>query len=576
MFDKFDPTITIFIKVVVLFARFYDCLCNTRYIKCTIWYSWLPRTSRSGVPFPCLINGGTTIGYKSELHDVFSSKFICSKNENTVTFHGDFTCTRLTDSQTCNKDDRSCKEYSVDWNFDRCSFSCSQLIWYQFYESETMFRSLGDYPQPVEGGLCPEESHAINQNSTTVGHNISESSEKFNNSTGDVDPGNRQSPHSGTSILMQSVIGTVAGGILVLVVLTVIFCKLAKARKCAGCENASTLDSSTSSSELRKNETKSSSGEDLEREIYHTLEEMDDLGEHRPDLGDGDEQGYNIISECDTGGRNLDERRKEMGCRPLPMPPNSASERRLITSKSLSESSAGPSMASNSTAEIDEFEFGPCSSKPPIITGKPMSFTEPFSCFPPPRPHVRVRENLKFMGLVKLKQDQAMIGHETEVNLIRTHNGSLELVKDQDKITAFTEYYTSLQLIKQKDGCVGVVGLLERRVGQARDKSIAGQHLPNDSGEYLTLDAETASFNSNAFNGEWKSRKDEDDKPNPYIVYFGSVELDEGVSVNPCDYLTVRDIDPIDLPFGNGGYLTLTDLDDINLTTRYQDMDTDL
>ena len=343
-------------------------------------------------------------------------------------------------------------------------------------------------------------------------------------------------------------------------------------------------------------------------EIYHTLEEMDDLGEHRPDLCDGDEQGYNIISEYDTGGCSLDERRKEMGCRPLPMPPTFGSERRFITSKPSSESSAGPSMASNSTtgtdafefvpclsmsssessagrsslsmalnstAEIDALEFEPCSSKPPIITGKPTSFTKPVSSLPPPRPHVHVRENLKFMGLVKLRQDQAMIGHETEVNLIRNQYGSLEPIKDQEELPAITEYYTSLQLIKQKDGSVGVVGLLERRLEQVREESSADQHLPNESGEYLTLNPEIPSSNPEAVDEKRKSRKDEEDTPNPYIVYFRSVKLDEDVSVNPCDYLTVQDIDPIDLPSGNNGCLALTNLDDLYFTNRYQDIDID-
>ena len=490
---------------------------------------------------------------------------------------GSFTCRRKRQNDnTCDR--RRCKNYSVELNGDTCSFSCTQWIWLTSKKSEIFFRNLGDFPKPVEDGVCPEESDTINETtyfSTTVGHAISESSEKFNNSTGDMDPGNRQSPEGGVSMLMHIVIGTVASGILVLVVLTVIFCKLAKARKCAGCENASTLDSSTSSSELRKNERKSSSGEDLEREIYHTLEEMDDLGEHRLDLGDCDEKGYNMISEYDTGGRSLDKRRKEMGCRPLPMPPNSASERRLITSKSLSESSAGPSMASNYTEGSDAFEFGPCSSKPPIITGKPMSFTKPVSSLPPPRPHVRVRENLKFMGLVKLRQDQAMIGHETEVNLIRTQHGSLELVKDQEELPAITEYYTSLQLIKQKDGSVGVVGLLERRLEQVREESSADQHLPNERGEYLTLDPKIPSSNPDAVDEKRKSKKDEENTPNPYIVYFGSVELDEDVSMNPCDYLTVQDIDPIDLTSGNNGCLALTDLDDLYSTTGYQDIDID-
>ena len=620
------------------FSRLYECLCDIRITKCALQYErYEPLSTEEAFPLYYLI---TTLDRERQsdvlaLHETYSSSFMCDTHIETS--FGVSTCRRKRrDDNTC--DQRRCKEYAVELSHDTCSFACGKLIWAADYELKIVYFNFGDIPEPVEDGICPEESDTAivtPNNYTTLRLNMSAPFENYNDTIGDPEMDlenqtnaersnrevggaiNKEGPDSdsnGFSFPMSIVAGAVGGGILILVVVTVICSKGAEIRKWVRSENPGTLDATASSSELRKSEATSSSSEDLEKEMYHTLDDMADTVGHQPHLDDCDGQGYDFISDYDTDGRSSDESRNKMGCRPLPRPPNSVSKRKFLASGSSTGSSTGQSssfMLSKSTEETEPAYVTPPPYMPTIKTASTLSSRGMVSSMPPPRPHVRrvnlenngnngyltvkdfqntnskyisserlnssippprppVRlvnlENLKSMGLVKLRQDEAMFGHETEVKLIRTQQGNLELVNVQEELPSFMEYYTRLQLIKQKDGSVGVIGLLNRKVGKASDESLKTHHLLNESGEHLT----TASPHDDPLKEEGKSQLDEEDTSNPYIIYFGSMELEDDASLDHCDYLTIQDFDPSDLSPESDGYLTLRDLDHIHFTASSQ------
>ena len=138
-------------------------------------------------------------------------------------------------------------------------------------------------------------------------------------------------------------------------------------------------------------------------------------------VGEFDDKGYLVLSDCNTKELSLDKSRDRNEYRPLPHPPKPETAENLISSEG-SSSSAGTDISSV---------------KPPPYLSTledPTSPKDSVSSLPPPRPHVRLvnLENLKYMGLVKLRQDQTRFGQETEVKLIRTQQGNLELVNVQE------------------------------------------------------------------------------------------------------------------------------------------------
>ena len=537
---------------------------------------------------------------------------------------GGLTCRRQRwDDTICER--RRCKEYSVELSGETCSFSCGKLIWKSDYELKIIYSNFGDIPEPVEDGVCPEESYTttivtpsvssttvreistvfempnekndtttITPSSPTTEVESSRSSfEKYNDSVGDPDFENkirpnrkdndkekkdtlnetRSSEDNGSIIVpMPVLVGAVTNGVIILVVAIVVSCRLSKDKKSernkivcdiAAAQNSQTIFTESDRAGIMRAQTLN---ENLERVVYHTLDEVADNVEHQPPFDKCDEQGYTVISDCDTKDF-LSNDSRDRKCRPLPQPPNVRTANKIICSEPPTDSSAGqcPSLwASNSSAGTDVSSVKP----PPYMSTleDPASPKDSVSSLPPPRPHVRLvnLENLKYMGLVKLRQDQARFGQETEVKLIRTQEGNLELVNVHEELPTLKEYYTNLQLIKQRNGSIGVVGLLEAVTESAGNDGSADQPLPIKRSEYVTFDPETPLPRENAVDEDANSPCDEEKRSNPCTVYFGSVELNAGVKVNPCDYLSVRDINPSDMSARSDGYLTVKDLENID------------
>ena len=104
---------------------------------------------------------------------------------------GGLTCRRQRrDDTICEK--RRCKEYSIELSGDTCSFSSGKLMWKSDYELKIIYSKFGDIPEPVEDGICPEESYTTMivtpSVSSTVLRDIINSSETVDDSVEDPGP----------------------------------------------------------------------------------------------------------------------------------------------------------------------------------------------------------------------------------------------------------------------------------------------------------------------------------------------------------------------------------------------------
>ena len=570
--------------------RLNECICDFRFIKCTIMYAFYEPLTSWDPPYYIVATEVKQQRAPDSSHsaEIYSPNIMCPATGDRMYSPGGLTCSRQRlDDATCQK--RRCKGYSIDFTGTPCSLSCVRLIFESEYELKISYDNFGDFPTPVEDGMCPEKSDNTTVKSVSSArlHNINNTA--FSDAEeGSVSNRDVNEESSGFSFSIPLLAGT--GGVVLLEVVIVVSCTLARAKgEKQGRNNGGSTtvpDPSTTSPDLKNTDdiralTESPKQDDLERVIYHTLDEMADTVDHTPILDECDDQGYNIISDYHKNARFSGGPRDKTN-RPLPRPPNVQTSKKFNRSGLSTDSSTGKSLslrASNFSGKSTSLRVSNSSAGTDVSSVKPPSYLSTLedpaspkdlvSSLPPPRPHVRLvnLENLKYMGLVKLRQDQAMFGQETEVKLIQTQEGSLELVNVQEELPAFMEYYTNLQLIKQKDGSIGVVGLLDLHAESAGNDSPASQPFPNKRSEYAML---TCSPYINAVerdDAEDKSPSDHTDQWNPYILYFGSVELDKDVKVNPCDYLSVRDIDLSDISARSDGYLTVKDLENIYVST---------
>ncbi|GFO07930.1 hypothetical protein PoB_003443500 [Plakobranchus ocellatus] len=95
---------------------------------------------------------------------------------------------------------------------------------------------------------------------------------------------------------------------------------------------------------------------------------------------------------------------------------------------------------------------------------------------PHPTPHKRQAESnlIEHMGVVNLPSGHPALSGHTQVRLVRTQWGDMELITLESDLAMFTDYYSRLQLLNMKDNELGVVGV---SAGQA----------DNDSHKYLDI-----------------------------------------------------------------------------------------
>ncbi|GFO07933.1 hypothetical protein PoB_003443800 [Plakobranchus ocellatus] len=276
---------------------------------------------------------------------------------------------------------------------------------------------------------------------------------------------------------------------------------------------------------------------------YLTLGEVVDGNREAEKALECDADGYNIIRECVAGHHRWINTNKR-SFRPLPVPP--------VSNSSISRM---PSFAATS-----EFSTPlPALLKPETVRAAETNHSLPnihpwiqLRNHPNPTTHKRQGESnqIEHMGVVNLPSGHPALSGHTQVRLVRTPWGDMELITLESDLPMFTEYYSRLQLLNVKDNGLGVVGV---SAGQA----------DNDSHKYLDILETQETVSKQSLHSTQEEQTDSASYTRSslnnhlYIFYFGSVELTETATVNPCDYLTVLDIDPEKVATANSGYLTV-------------------
>ncbi|GFS09813.1 hypothetical protein ElyMa_003045800 [Elysia marginata] len=572
--------------------KLYESLCDIHITQCKLTYSWFDELNRGRFPYYYTVTD--TIQERApdylRVEEIYSSDFVCDTLIQAKL--GNITCRRLRmDDNLCER--RRCQKYSVQLNATQCSHGCGMLLWVAEYDLKILYFNFGDVPEPVKDGTCVEPKAVKSTTAAILTENTNKNDTVYNGSipypnssnTADSIPSPDLKSSKSSSLSTPILAGLVGSGFLI-ITLAVVLCfrrvKTGKRKSGVSSSDSSTAtpDSSTSTPELNKSdllerETEGLSQEDREFKIYHTLDEMsDNIGQNR-NFDECDEQGYHIIQDCETKDQRSYTSGDGKRCRPLPSPPNF--DKKRLQSMSFEGTGTGQSSSSSSSSALADtltlslphsFCAGDEGLPPPAFpfsSRRPDKDAESIAFPALPRPHRRQidLEDHQYMGLVNLRHGHPVLDHVTEVKLVRTQQGHLELVSAQDGSAEFTEYYARLLLINEPGGAVGVVGL-QHSHGSCNVDSIPNSHLSIEKREPST---QTPKHGSTC---EYDNRGGGDDgnswdagKESLHVVYFGSLNLMEEVSVSPCDYLTAIDIDPSEISSSSDGYLTVLHIDHI-------------
>ena len=406
---------------------------------------------------------------------------------------------------------------------------------------------------------------------STVYHRNSDVTEKTTAETASVE-GNTWS----SNVQMFIGIGAAVAVLLVVLVVVSLCYKIIRKRKRdrGGSVSPTVMDSPTPpSSEIVKVEssrTIETSSEEMEVVKYHTLDEMAVASEIETNLEDCDDQGYTVIRVGSCRDWQMAGVRDESRVtRPLPQPPDSVGKD--FRTSSLENTARGdqttsiPSMSlTTSSKSLAPLDVNPPDGQPPLIHS--MNRASSYTTRPPPRPHKRQvhLENHTYLGLVNIRPDHTAFSHMTEVKLVRTQHGHLELVSVQEELPALTEYYTRILLINQTDGDVGVVGLVEDTMDTSEREPCLNS-LDERRGS-LTRGSDLSDLDCCWLDTLDKAVRYPDDLgySRQDMIYFGSLDLKDNTSVSSCDYLTVLDIDPYDISPGGDRFFSVEDIEVIS------------
>ncbi|GFO07936.1 hypothetical protein PoB_003444100 [Plakobranchus ocellatus] len=544
--------------------QLYECLCDMQIIKCSFTYK-LQETTSFGFPYYYTVTDLQQVRTASNVSSLYRHAFVCD-----VLRHfpqDDMNCYRQTVSDDICERRVDCLVYSVQLNSTKCSSKCSLMIWIADYTLDLEYYNFGDRPKPVKDGTCPTPeiptstgatfnsiTNRWSMNATELNDTSIDSISDTTTTSGGVVNSISTIEQSKSSITLPYIGAGVGAFLLIVEVVTYSGC-LYRKRKLKYSSAASPV---TSSSEISASNSSRSlpdhmTSDDLEAGGYQTLAEAVDGTGDAEEAPECDADVYNIIGEC-VAGHDRWLNTNTRSCRPLPVPPESdGSISRMSSLAATSEFSRSlPALLQIKTARPAETDL----SLPNIQPGTQ-------SCDPPnPTPHKRQAESnqIEHMGMVNLRGGHPALSAHTQVRLVRTPWGDMELITLESDLPVFTEYYSRLQLVNIKDNGLGVVGVS------------AGQ-TDNDSHKYLDILETQEAVSQQSLHSTQEEQTDSalytrsSLNNHLYIFYFGSVELTESATVSPCDYLTVLDIDPEKVVTANSGYLTVLDVDCFSSST---------
>ncbi|GFO11435.1 hypothetical protein PoB_003794000 [Plakobranchus ocellatus] len=533
--------------------RFYECLCDIEIIHCRLSYKLRAGVTQFSLPYPLTVS--SLEQFRAPSGDATRYKNVLKCDVMQPSAHSGVECHRETAGDNNCVNNERCLTYGVQLNSTICSFQCAQLIWIFAARISVTYNNFGDLPKPTKS-QCLASDFPLPRKLTTGSY---KSSEVFSNTSSTSYKSNESSGESQPFLIPLS---AGIGSYLVVMALALYVAHRIKKRKKKLKGHTRTSPSTPlpgiiatpSSGSLPQDR---SNNDEEERVLYQTLDEMADVTrDEGHDVSECDAEGYNIIQDFITGRRQNESRAERVG-RPLPNLPSSEiiAPSSAIISDSLISSSNGPY-----TTIPSHPPPGPVGINPSV----PEHTSQPSPCRPNPTPHRRMADLKKYekMGLVYIQGDDPAFKGHTQVKLVRTEWGDLELISLEDE-PIYCNYYSRLQLINLKDDAVGVVGVTDTQT----DAHIYNKFQISETETEDSLRNDQSQYILETFNYKQAEERDSPsllkDPPSPYvdIVFFGPLEMVADASFSPCDYLTALDIDPGLNVCTDSGYLTVLDID---------------
>ncbi|GFS24869.1 hypothetical protein ElyMa_001673400 [Elysia marginata] len=546
--------------------RLYECLCDIHVTNCGLTYHLQDGLNiRFGFPYYYTLTDLTQTRARAEqpVEELFTSTVMCDVLTHEITRR--LNCRRLpVDDDPCENKKQGCLVYSIQQDSSRCSFDCAQLLWLADFTLDIKYHNFGSKALPVKEGFCPNkrmtsttlsmlettyykadslssaftiESSPNDSDLTTI--RIQEMRGLDENITGSVKENTR---NAGFDILLLYVGTAVACSITVLM-LVIVSCIVIKRRDNEKLSVNNPLQrtfSNESYTDPTTAETDETSGDGKEEVGYSLLDEMIMVSEQNAAFLQRGDQGFSFKQNGGMQHVHRDSSRNErLSCRPLPILPKSEDEQtylRVLPEDILSSGISNFTHLINttitnngSTSRLSKPIVSNPSERHVILNSNGLTQTASGSEFsniydhPLPQPHRRLEhvQDHKPLGLVNLTPEQALSSHVTEVKLVKTSDGHLELVSGLDESPVFTDYYTRILLIDRNQDGLGVVGLREGTDG-IENKTF----IPSPVSEIQNR-LEEKSYKERQFELE--------------IIYIGSLDLEDDLKIEPCDYLTVLD-----------------------------------
>ena len=404
-------------------------------------------------------------------------------------------------------------------------------------------KNFDDRPAPVKDGVCPTDSlFTTSSPNITVSSGNNNETEKRLSEIIDIPTDETENSDFDTSVSIVFVL-TGAAGAFILIVTLAAFINLHIRQKKRYKEISQVASDSCPTYPSRIAQSLEVNGNEAETEAYHTLDEMAIKAEPVASLDESDEEGYQKIKDGNIFNLLPIGRDVKKVCRPLPKKPSQAAN---VIQESSSDVSPYNALSSPYLKVLDDQISAVPNSISKTTSGHELS-NNPSR----PQPHRRMvdLEDHQYLGLVNLRPNE-MFGHMTEVKLVRSKLGNLELVDSHEESPAFADYYTRIQLIQGEDNVLSVVGVLEK-TSCDEDKTPRSDNLETPAANVETLTTRCTKDDQSV----------EMDLPNLEIIFIGSLASDQDTDLSPCDYMTVRDIEATCKSSGGYGYLTPLDID---------------
>ena len=485
-------------------------------------------------------------------HDIYSSSIAC--NALMHSSEEDITCRRLplTDD-TCATDADGCVVYSVPQNASVCSFACTRMVFIADFTLDIEYSNFDGIDLPLKGGIC--SANGVYGEVEHIGTNATKASK-----SSDINVSTRPGfPWLG------------AVGIVLAVTAAFIACIIVK-RKSKNI-NMRLLRAKLSRRSSSKTNSDHAPGDDGSPGME--LHRLDTPDVQETIFGDCDEHGYTIIHDANTRNSRQDRRDMTRRCRPLPQRPVSTDDASTIivseTTASLdqvdSPRSASLSFTGVSSSSLLSSPDSELRNEPrPILVPSRKELTSDYrlsNIRPRPRPHRRLvdLEDHEYLGLVNLRSHHTMFGQVSEVKLVRSALGHLELVSVDDESSAFTDYYTRIR----GDDQLGVAGVVKEL--PSSESNQLHPDTPRQRCVTHTCCPQQPASTEDSCDALVGYPGGEADTMFLEIIYLGSLECEEDIDFSECEYLNVLDTDVKCKVCGGDVYLTPLDVDNINMLT---------